>query len=80
MNTIKQDMVKFNFAESELASRIEGLPQRGQHRMKFTDEQDAILLRYWNSGRNKREIADAIGICYDVCLRRYKELTSGGDK
>lgn len=79
MTTIKQDTIRFNFAESELANKIEGLPENyDSRRAVFTDEQDAVLLRYWMSGRNKRDIAKLIGFSYDICLRRFKELKAEG--
>ena len=72
------DTATFDFTTSELARSIEQLTTDAYatRRKHFTKEQDAVLLQYWNSGRNKRDIAKSIGVCYDVALQRYREITT----
>ena len=63
---------------SDIMAAIDAMPvvKCGNHAATFTAEQDRALLRYWESGRDKRDIARAIGFCYNVCLTRHRELVA----
>lgn len=69
--------VKVNIDPATL-ERLEALEdaQSGARRHQWTDEEDAILLRYWPVKR-KEEVAAILGYGQEMCRRRYRELTSG---
>lgn len=70
--------VKVNMTIEEIEKNLEALPVAHDIRKRvFTEEEDELLLKYWNSGRRKDDIAKAFGICQSILRRRYRELTEG---
>lgn len=62
---------------AEWFERLEALPvvQGGNPGIQWTDEMDAVLLRYWNSGKKQRDIAAILNVSQGVCRDRYRKLT-----
>ena len=59
-----------------ILSKFESLPDsvpnsRGH---AWTKEEDAILLRFWPV-KNHSAVSKTLGVCTNVALRRYRELT-----
>ena len=61
--------------DPEKLALFDALPDktRGSKETPWTKEEEAILLRYWNSKR-QADIAKALGRGLHVCRRRYEKL------
>ena len=61
---------------ADLYAQLEALPdaRRGATAHVWTQAEDAALRKYWPAKR-KAGVAQAFGLCEDVCRRRYRELT-----
>lgn len=58
--------------------QLEALEDRtgGVRGHQWTPEEDAILLAYWPSKRQK-DVAAIVGMCSDLCRERYRKITHG---
>ena len=60
-------------------SAFDALPDNsvGIRKARFSEEQDAALLKYWPT-KNHDAVAKLIGHATGTCLRRYRELCQKG--
>lgn len=63
---------------ADILAKLDALPDKhgGAQVAKFTEQQDAILLKYWTA-KVQADVAKLIGWSKNVCARRFKELTGG---
>jgi hypothetical protein len=60
---------------THIREKLEALPEIKKQQIKdWTQEEDDLLLEFWPS-RNHRDVATLLGVCKDIALRRYKDLT-----
>jgi len=61
----------------EMQAKIDSLRDSERTPPKsFTAEQDLIIKTYYKS-KNKKDLADLIGVCHGTLRKRYLELTNG---
>lgn len=71
MNSKKIETFKIS---KEMQEKIDQLKDTSRSFPKtFTPEQDAIILEYYHK-KEKKELADLIGVCISTMRKRYKEL------
>ena len=64
----------------EMLAKIESLRDSERTPPKsFTAEQDMIIKTYYKT-KNKKDLADLIGVCQGTMRKRYLELTNGETK
>lgn len=61
--------------ELEKTDRTDG-PHPNAHR--WTEEEDEVIKHYWKS-RNKSQVAAALGLSTNTCLKRYRKLVAQGE-
>jgi transcription initiation factor TFIIIB Brf1 subunit/transcription initiation factor TFIIB len=61
--------------DTALLERLESLPdkQTGRGGHAWTEQEDAILRRYWPIKRQS-DVAKVLGMSQDTCRKRYREL------
>ena len=75
---IEIDLSKYEDIEipAEMIDKIDQLTNtRDPHyKRAFTPEEDKILLTYWPI-KHKKQLSKLLGMSYNTCSRRFKELT-----
>lgn len=72
-----REAVEFNY--EDLCKAIEAIPPYSSRAVP-TEAQRKALLKYWNSGRNKKEVARMIGTSYDTARRWYAEAAGNDNR
>lgn len=64
----------------EMLAKIDSLRDTERTPPKqFSIEQDAIMLKYYEK-KNKKDLAELLGVCQSTMRKRYKELTDDKTK
>jgi len=72
MNSSKIETFKIS---KEMQAKIDQIKDATRSFPKsFTPEQDAIILTYYEK-KEKKELAELVGVCISTMRKRYKELT-----